>query len=207
MTKKTVDRLLVESTRQLLSHHRPVRRDVKRLVTEVNGVSSRRGSSRFRAFALVVPAIGLGGLALTGGALSADTTQSPAAVILVELVSARGEMTTCSLNLASGSLLASDSDTVTGAQSGEGNGELAEETRLQLPEFETSDTNMTPVILQAVGDDASAVELFGVASDDSLAVTVDDTVSPDGSWEVVEHPDVVWESGWIEVSECEGDLP
>ncbi len=112
MTRKSIDRLLAESAQQLPSHDPSVRRSVRELVSELQAAPPKRSPSRLRGLALIVPAVGIGGLALTGGALAVDTALTPDVVIPISYPAADGGMVECSIDVDGGSLFDPASTTV-----------------------------------------------------------------------------------------------
>jgi len=112
VTKPTLDDLLADSTPWVPDNDVQLRKSVQLLVEETRNDKYRKRSRRRRSTLWLIPTVGLGGLALTAGALVLDNALFPDLPIPIEYVTDTGVSVSCTAQISGGTMFIANSDAV-----------------------------------------------------------------------------------------------
>lgn len=112
MAKPTLDELLSSSTPWAPNDDERLRESVRLLVQNSRTEHVRKRSRRWRSALWLIPAVGLGGLALTAGALAVNGALFPDLPIPIEYVTDTGITISCTAEISGGSMFIANSNAV-----------------------------------------------------------------------------------------------
>jgi hypothetical protein len=112
VTKTTLDELLTASTPRMPGNEAQLRDSVQMLVQETRTDHVQKRSRRPRSKLWRIPAVGLGGLALTAGALVVDNALFPDLPIPIEYVTDTGVTVSCTAQITGGTMFIANSNAV-----------------------------------------------------------------------------------------------